>query len=135
VSPSASVAVPSKLTATGAVPVVGVAVTATVGGAFSVMPRPRKSTQLTLRIAPVPVAPTGLRATKNSGPLAVLGVSSSAVALAKVCQPPVSGTLAVASTGPSTAPARTSIRAPPPAEEARNRNPVIPVRLVGSKVQ
>ena len=70
VSPSASVAVPVNATVTGAVPVAGVADAVTAGGALSVTPRPRKSTQLTLNSEP-PSPPTGLRATKYSGPLSV----------------------------------------------------------------
>ena len=70
-SPSVSVAVPVKATVTGAVPVAGVAVAVTCGGALSVTPRPMKSIQLTLNSEPVP--PAGSVATKNSTPVPVGG--------------------------------------------------------------
>jgi hypothetical protein len=55
-----------------------------------------------------------------------------AVTSAQVCQPPVPGTSAVPTTGPSGASARISIRPPALADATRKRIESMPVRLAGS---
>ena len=130
-SPSASVAVPSKATVTGAVPVAGVAVGAdrrrlVVGDAPADEVHPVDVEQRAVGRA------AGSRATKYSGPLVGRPVTGRRHVRVASASRRSAGTLAVPTR--VRRPRRRGPRSVPPAaaEAARNRIAVMPVRLAGA---
>ena len=128
-SASGSTTVLSKLTASGAVPVLGVAVAETSGAAVIAAPLPRKSIQLRFISPPWSV---GWRNTKNSWCVPSGGLGRASSTFLKSCQPVVGVIIAVSATsGPSAASSRTWIVPPAPPEATRKRRPLMPSRFIG----